>query len=392
MKADVQPTAPDVTLEALAADPYPIYARLRLQAPVVFVPALNLWFVTRHADVAAVLTDPATFRVGTPDSLVEQTFGETMLTVDGALHSRHRDPKLQAALMPGPVRARLVDGIAQRVDALLDSFVAAGTVDLRTAFAARLPIQVMLDLFALPAADEALFRGWYDRFEEALSNHGGDPAKRAAGAGAVAEFHAYLAPRLAQGGGGILDIFRAREAGRRLDDPALVRNALLIFFGGISTVEALILNALWALLTHPDTLARVREDRALLAPALEETMRWLGPVQSATRHVDRAVRISGVEVPAGAAVHCLLGAANHDPAVFPDPSRFDIDRPNLARHLGFATGPHVCLGRHVAMAEARIALDRILDRMPGLALAEPAVPWGHEFRQPRTLKLRWDTP
>lgn len=182
-----------------------------------------------------------------------------------------------------------------------------------------------------------------------------------------------------------------KPAGERLTDEEIRRNASIIFFGGISTVEALILDSLYALFTHPNTLARVRADLSLIPAVLEEVMRWMSPVQSAMRHATRDVVLGGAEIRAGDTVSCMLGAANRDPQLFAEPDVFDIDRPNLRKHLGFAFGPHSCLGLHLARLEARIALEELLIRLPDLGPVgdEPMIVEGYEFRQPRRLAVRW---
>lgn len=383
----------DIDLELLSQDPYPVYAALRAQAPAVWLPKLGMWMVTRYADVRAILINSADFAVGTEDSLLHDTFGEHMLSVDGALHRRYRDPQIQASLMPAAIRRTLEARIGGHVADLVEAMIPAGEAEVRSALASRLPVLVMLDLFGLPEGDEPLFRSWYDSFEAALSNHARDPAIRERASANVAAFHRHFASRIAEmrhaGDGSLLHAMLNGTGDRRLSDEEVSRNALIMFFGGISTVEALILNCLFALLSHPEALARVIGDRSLLGPALDETVRWLGPVQSATRHILADQAIGDVTIPAGSIVNCMLGAANHDPNIFPRPDRFDIDRPNLGQHLGFATGPHLCIGRHLALAEAGAAISALLDRAPGLALAHPATPVGHEFRQPHSLHLRW---
>ena len=152
------------------------------------------------------------------------------------------------------------------------------------------------------------------------------------------------------------------------------------------------LNALYALSLHPETLERVCRDAALIPKALNETVRWLGPVQSATRHVARELKLHGVVFHAGDTVNCMLGAANHDPAMFDDPEEFDIDRGNVQRQIGFAVGPHHCLGSRLARAEARIALEQVFARLPGFRLDLRRVdgPQGYEFRQPLSAMAVWD--
>lgn len=388
------PIAPSISLGDLADDPYPVYAALRDDTPVVWVPPLHMWLVTRYDDVRAGLLDTDKLTVASPDSLLFDTFGEHMLTTEGALHRHYRDPKTQGAFMPGQVRVSLQEKIDRRVNELIDGLAARGEADLRPELAARLPVLVMLDLFGFPDADETLFRTWYDSFEAGLSNHARHESVREAAGANVRDAHAYLQDRIHRArtnpDGSLLKEWLTRPNDQRLSDEQICRNALIIFFGGISTVEALTLNTLWALFMHPRTMERVRQSPDLIGQALDETIRWQAPVQSATRHTVSDTKISGTVIPAGETVNFMLGSANRDPAVFTSPDVFDIDRPNLNRHLGFATGPHLCLGRHLARAEAGTAIAQLLARLDGLRLAEDTAPRGHEFRQPPALHVAWD--
>lgn len=384
------PVGAAVTLEALSRDPYPIFAALRAEEPISWIPALGMWYVVDYADVDAILRDDAHFTTASDHSTIFDTFGAHMLTVEGALHDRYK-AAARKPFMPKVIRETLEARISALTDRLIDGFVKDGAVDLRPAFAARLPVQVMLALFGLVPEAEPQLRRWYDSFEAALANFTWDDGIRSRARENVSAFHALLQTHLDELRAAPDDGLLSAMMDDGLSDAEIRRNASIIFFGGISTVEALILNSIHALLLHPDLLARVRADRGLIPHVLEEVMRWSSPVQSATRHVTREVTYKGLVLPPGATVNCMLGAANRDPAVFADPDRFDIDRPNLRRHLGFATGPHHCLGSHLAKAEARIALDRLLTRLPNLRgdAQRPAVPAGYEFRQPRALHLLW---
>lgn len=388
--------ATDLTLATFARDPYPVYTELRAHDPVAWVPALNMYLVTRYADVRATLLNADDFVVGTDASLLFATFGEHMLTTEGARHEHYRDVGTRGAFAATSIRARCSTGIRARVSQLVDDLEADGRAELRSAFAARLPIQVMLDLFGLPAVDEALFRQWYNSFEAALANHGRDAAVARVAAENVAAFHVHFQTRIDEvrsrsdePSGSLLTDWLSRPADVRLTDDEIRRNALIVFFGGISTVEALILNTLWALFNHQDVLRRVRADPALMGAVVNESMRWQAPVQSATRHARVDTQIAGVAIPRGATVNCMVASANRDESVFADADRFDIERRNVSHHLGFATGRHHCLGRHLAHAEAVAAIATLLNRLPELRLVEDVAPFGHEFRQPPSMQVEW---
>jgi len=387
------PVGASIDLAAFSADPHPTFARMRRSEPVSWIPALDIYYVTRHADVSAILMDDATFLVGEENMLVYDTFGRHMMTVDGAEQRRFR-AGFRRTFTPRVIRERLEEKVTALVHGLIDGFAGGGAVELRAAFASRLPVQVMLAVFGLPAEDEPLLRRWYDAFERSLSNYRWDPAIRAEGRRCVEEFKAHLQRRLAAASAlpadSLLAALTQDDSEGRLSDDEILQNALIIFFGGISTVEALVLNVFHALSRHESVFGRLRADPSVLPRVIEETARWSSPVQAVTRYVGQDVELHGVRIARGRLVNCMLGSANRDEAVFANPDSFDIDRDDLGRHIAFATGPHVCLGSHLARAEARIAITALLARLPGLRVADVAELEGYEFRQPGHLTLAWD--
>jgi cytochrome P450 len=383
-----------VKLNDLNRDPYPIFERLRVTEPVSWIDELQMWYLTRYGDVQAVLGDPVRFTTRFESSTIFDTFGAHMLTSDGAEQQRYREP-FRSAFTPAAVHRNMEGRVRELARSLIEGIAPRGRADLRTDFAARLPILTILAAFGLPETEEPLLRRWYDTFEQALANFRADPAIRAAARTDVAAFHELLQQRILAVAGSEAGDLLAQVANRppleRLSDAEIKRNASIIFFGGISTVEALILNCLFALFTHGQVLERVKSNVALIPALLEEVMRWQSPVQSAMRHATTDVVLHDVQIRAGETVSCMLGAANRDPAVFPDPDRFDIDRPNARKHLGFAFGPHACLGSNLAKLEVRVALETLLSRLTDLQPApdEPMAIEGYEFRQPRRLLARW---
>jgi len=391
------PLGHDITLDELDRDPYPVFARLRQREPITWLPALNMWYIVGYEDVRTALFDSLRLTTASPQSTIFATFGAQILTTEGTTHDRYRQATKQP-FAPNFIRAHLEGAIRAAAAALVEEFETRGQADLRVAFASRLPIQVMLSVCAMPAEVEPQMRRWYDSFEAALANFTGDLAIRAAARESVAEFHALLDSAIGSieesDEHSLLAHLVRAPPGERLSNEEIKRNLSIIFFGGISTVEALLLNSLWALFEHPGTLERVRSEPALIAQAIEETMRWLSPVQSATRHVTQAFDWRGIEFAAHDTVNCMLGAANRDPAIFTDPDRFDLDRVNSRRHLGFATGTHACLGSHLAKAEVRIGLETLLARLHNVRLERSLTkpPSGYEFRQSRKLTVSWDPP
>ncbi|WP_377512246.1 cytochrome P450 [Octadecabacter sp. R77987] len=377
------PVGAAVTLAELHADPYPAYARLRAAEPVSWIPAAGMWMITRADLARAVLLDDAAFTVGFDGSTVYDILGLHMMTLDGPAARTEKVP-FRASFTGSHVRATLAPAMVARVTQLIDGFRATGRADLRHDFAARLPILVMLDLFGLDDALEPDLRRWFKALEAGIGNIAQDSDIRARGQQAADEFRTMIIAALARPKAALL----ADLAQSDLTNDQIARNASLVFFGGISTVEALILNALHALATVDALLDQLGDNPALLDPLIEETVRFYGPVQSSHRHVTRSTQIGGIILPQGETVSVVQAACNRDPAVFADPDRFDLSRPATPRHIGFATGPHLCLGQHLARAQARVALEGLVGALAQLALSVDA-PQGAEFRQPRTATARW---
>lgn len=375
-----------IDLDRLDRDPNPVYAELREKEPVTWVPSLQTWLLTRHQDIAVILRDSEAFTVADPQSLLSVIFGPQILSVDGALHDKYRRP-LHPQFTPMSVRGAMTDSIRKRAAMLVEQLAGLRNVELRSTFAARYPVLNILDFFGFSETLEASMRQWYDDFEQALSNFTGDSAIEERGKAARASFIEMFKAQLAvPEANGLISLLKG-DGDASADEVA--RNALTIFFGGISTVEALILNAVWAICADQELQARLRTDPSLVKPLLEETMRWGSPVQSSIRLATRDFEIAGVTIRQGERVSCMLGAANRDPAIWPEPDRFDIDRPNLGRHIGFSMGRHFCLGSHLARLEAETAIEVFLRRFVWIEF-DPELPSpisGYEFRQPRALHL-----
>jgi cytochrome P450 len=384
----------EITAEALDRDPYPTFRALQEESSVGWVPELGMWLVAGYREVEAILRNSDDFVTGTPDSLIFDTFGEHMLTTEGAQHERFKS-RFRGAFSPARIRASMEQKTEACSRLLLDGIVGGGKAEFRKAYASRLPVLSILSLFDIPLEEELKLRLWYDGFEQALSNFARREEVRGRAHGYVGEFHALIQHHIARvravPDDSLLSQVVNDRSDDRLDDAEICRNASIVFFGGISTVEAVVLNCLYALCTHPDALSKVRRNPDLIPQAIEETLRWLSPVQSATRHVVRDFSLGESTFRAGDIVNCMLGAANHDPRVFDEPAAFRLERTNVRKHLGFALGPHFCLGSNLARLEAITAIRHILERCPDLGLSadHPADVRGFEFRQPAALHLEW---
>ena len=347
-------------------NPYAVYEELRRDGPLVAT-RLGNWVTTSHAVCDAVLRDRR-FGVRQPGAGPRDGFDLSFLDMDPPDHTRLRrlaqpafSPKRMEAYRPRVVKT---------VDALLDR--ASGTFDLVTALAAPLPIAVITDLMGIPDADAARFSRIGATFGSALDGvRSPRHASRlvAAGRQLKALFENLFELRRASPSDDVISHIVAAE-GDTIRPAELIPLCDLLLVAGFETTVNLVGNAVNALLDHPAQWTALCADPAALAgPAIEETLRWDPPVQHTIRWAHTPVTLKGRAVRPGQAVITLLGAANRDPAVFPEPSKFDIYRPNSADHLAFSSGIHYCVGRPLALLEATVALERLATRMPGLRRA-----------------------
>lgn len=444
------PVGAAATVAELERDPHLLLARLRAAEPVSWLPALGGWLVTRYDLAAAVMRDAATYTVDDPRFSTAQVIGPSMLSLDGAEHTRHRDP-FARPFRPAPTRDRFTGFVTAEVERRLTALRPAGEAELRAGFAGPLAVAVVAEALGLADAEAATIRSWYESFVAAISaiTAGGNPAgtspappvppapaapgTRSPGldvpaavpagpaAGAYALLRASVAAALAGNDDTALLVRVARGAGppgrtgrgeraartgpAGLSSDEVVANAAVLMFGGIDTTEGMITNAVLHLLGSgpagsdlagsdlggSDLAARVRADRSLLPAVIEESVRLEPAAAVVDRYATRDVTLGGAAVRAGDLVRVSIAGANRDPAVFAGPDRFDPARENAGAHLSFARGPHFCFGAHLARLETRAALDGLLDLLPGLRLdaERPAAPRGLVFRKPPELHVRW---
>lgn len=383
-----------IALEDLERDPYPIYARLRDEEPVSFVPAVGLWLVTRHDDVKGVDLDPETFTAATVPSTLNRTMGENMLGMEGP-EQRWVRSITEIPFRPRDVEERTQGMIPRLADELIDAFVADGAADLFRAYADPMSVRslrYMLGLDEVPWED--LLR-WNEGLMPGLANFEADPVKQEPADEASEALGAAISQVLdrlaAEPDGSVLSwMLHHEEDGRAMPREQIVANTKLMLSGGLQEPRDVIALTLWALLSHPEQFEAVRENRSLVKAAVEETLRWAGPVGTSTRQTTRAVELAEVELEEGALLGAVLSSANRDPRRWSDPDRFDVYRKEGA-HLAFAAGTHFCLGAWFGRYLARVSLDRLLDRLPGLALDNdrPVTLSGFEFRAPDSLWVSW---
>ncbi|MGW1875304.1 cytochrome P450 [Streptomyces sp. NPDC001975] len=363
-------------------DPYPFYARMRREDPV-HRSAQGIWYLTRYADVEAALSD---LRLSNDRDRMTRAYsalggdlkafsrltdrlGRVMSNTDPPDHARLR--KLANRAFTARRVEALRDGIQRIVDRLIDEAVAAGpTMDLIEAVAAPLPMSVVCELFGIPPEDLPQVKTWFHRFGR-LSE---DIDKSEA---AIEQYEEYLARlvrrRRAAPGDDLISALVATQAqDDRLTDSELLATCFVLITAGDETTTHLVGNGMLALLRHPDQLALLRADPALVRTAVEELARYDTPTQAIVRVVAEDMEIGGRTLHEGELVYLFLAATNRDPERFEDPDRLDLDRPGN-RHLSFGNGPHFCLGGPLAKLQAEVAVGTLIRRLPHLRLADDAV-------------------
>ena len=377
----------DLLSAELTEDPFAYYAELRASDPVHWAPGSKAWLLTRYDDVVAAFGDPrlSSDRVRPLlDVLPAQRRAEYgpmleiisrwMVVTDPPVHTRLN--RLASRAFRQQRVSAMSGWIGELVEELLDDFVASGGDDFLAGLAYPLPAAVIARMMGVPQQDRGMFQHWSDELALVAFGAGGqDRAGRYARALAgVRELQEYLAGlierRRREPGEDMISLLLgsaaeagADEDGDHLDDAELMALCSLILFAGHETTTNLLCNAIVALDRHPAELARLRADPSLVNRAVEEVLRFEGPIKILIRWVVQDHERDGRQVRAGDRVFLVLQSANRDKGTFADPDRFDIGRPAKPLHVGFGRGLHACLGAQLARIEARAALPKILGRL-----------------------------
>jgi len=368
-------------------DPYPLYARLRREAPVYYSRPLGIWFLTRHRDVEAVLKDPrfsvnrtafAPPRMNPLLSLSSefQTFvNRTLLMVDPPDHTRLR------GLVSRAFTPRRVEALRPRAEALVDELLDAAArrddADLIRDLAFPLPIILICELLGVPVADRDQLRRWTNDLTVLLDPFTGGSLEQADRSfrELSAYFRALFDARRREPREDLISALVAAESGGdRLGDAELTATVGLILGAGHETTTNLIGNAAIALLRNPGERKRLQDDPSLLPRAVEEFLRYDAPVQATDRVATEDCEIDGHRIRAGQFCALLIGAANRDPETFADPDRLDVGRAE-SRHLSFGQGVHFCLGAGLARLEGQVAIGGLLRRFPAFEADVTSPDW-----------------
>jgi len=377
-------------------DPYPELAAARKANPVQRLDMSNMphdeakpvFFVYRYDDILDVLRDGETYSSG---QIIELIMGDVMgrhimLGMDDPEHRRYR-ALVSTAFGPKAIarwEAQLIDPIASD---LIDRFDGRGHAELVREFTFPYPTQVIAGMLGLPRADYQRFQRWSIAILSVFT-------KRAAAIAASEQVKEYLARilddrRREPRDDLISDLAQAELDGERLSDEEIYSFLRLLLPAGVETTYRSTGNLLFSLLSRPDQLDAVRADRSLIPQAIEETVRYEAPLLNITRIATRDTVLGGVPIPAGSTLMTMLAAANRDETRWNDPDHYDIFRA-VRPSVAWGQGPHICLGMHLARVEMRVALNLLLDRLPGLRLDpdgdDPHIR-GQVFRSPTSLPV-----
>jgi cytochrome P450 len=368
---------------ATQEDWFPAYRQLQAEAPVFRIPGTTTYVVSRYADVMHVIRHQDVFPSGTGLTNTNSAAGRVYeargwnrmapLGVNPPEHRHYR--KLVDHFFNAVGSMTYADEIQRVIDDLIDSFIDDGSVDFMQRFALPLPVRMITTILGFPEDDIDRLKDWSAAW--ALPFAGGlTEDQHVWVAEQVVEFQAYIQDHLVEKrsnpGDDVLSYLATATYNdeRPLTDPEIISIIDHLYIGGNETTTFALASALWILLREPGLYHRVRDDRTLVTPFLEEAMRLESPTQGLYRRVAVDTELAGVSLSEGSTVHIRYAAANRDESMFPNADQVDLDRPNMLRHMAFSLGEHHCPGEGLSRLEQRMAFQTILDRLPDLRLAD----------------------
>ncbi len=387
--------AHSIRIEDLEADPYPIYKRLRREEPVAFVPAANVWFVTRLRDVETITKNPDLFSAEAPTSPVEMSFGKpTILTTDGPVHRELRTA-IEPQYRPRPVMGYIDALVRPIAEQQLAEFDGKQDAELMADYFEPISALSLVRSFGLEEVGVPVLRRWFHGLSQGAINYERDPARQAISDQTCAEIDAALLPILtrlaaAPNNSPLSHMLHLGMPEGTSREPAFILPTVKVtLLGGMQEpghgAGSILAGLLQNLDQHELLLAEMEE---WLPRAVDEGLRWIAPIGTQMRIATRDVEIGGATVPKDAPVAAVLASANHDEEKFEDGGSFNIKRPKSSSAT-FGFGGHFCAGKWFAKAQIEIALRVLLDRYPGLRIdrERPPVFMGWEFRAPANLHV-----
>jgi len=339
-----------------------------------------------HDAVTAILRDGETFSSTVYETVIGMVMGHSILEMDEPEHRLHR--MLLSPSFSNRTLARWEEELVRVVvDELIDSFADAGRAELVRQFTFAFPVQVIARILGLPREEYPLFQRWSIELLSVFVNWD----RGIAASNTLRDyFKGVLDDRRREPRDDLItELSVAEVEGHRLTDEEIFAFLRLLLPAGVETTYRSSGNLLFGLLTHTDQLDALRAEPSLIGQAIEEGLRWEPPIISIVRKAARDTELEGVTIPAGSVVNVCVGAANRDESRYPDPDRFDISR-DPKQHMTFGFGPHMCIGMHLARMETRVAITRLLERLPNLRLDpahEPPYVQGAAMRSPAALHV-----
>ncbi|RSZ61909.1 cytochrome P450 [Corynebacterium hylobatis] len=387
------PVADWVTIPELYHDPYPIYRRLREEAPVHWVPAINRYLVVSYDACHEIDHDTENFTADEQGSLMKRAMGHSMLRKDDPEHADDRRG-YGNVLKPKAIKSIWTGIFQENTDHYLKHYRSLGPgADLHTEFAAPLAAENLRAILGFENITQEDLQRWSQALIDGTGNYADDPEVWARSERAYDEVDAAIdemLPRLKANPNHTL-LSQVLEYGMPMTN--VRANLKMTIGGGLNEPRDVIGTLAWALLSNPEQAEAVRRDKSLWLPAFDEAVRWVAPIGMYSRQVVKDVELQGVHLKAGSRLGVNVGAANRDPGQFEDPESFNIFREKLP-HLGFGSGIHFCAGAWIAKAMvAQIAVPQLFREFDGLALdpANEAVEGGWVFRGMLSLPLIWNT-
>lgn len=393
----VEEWASGITVEQLDEDPYPIYARMRREAPVCFVPAVGLWFVTRWADVefAASHADLIDSSV-TPSPLNRVMGGPSILVLDGEPQKRLR-AMLDPSLRPRVVEATSPDLVSPIVARLLEDIADHGEAELMSEYFEPISVLSLGSVLGLAEIDGDTLRRWFHGLAQGAINFEDDPARWEIADATGAEIDLELAPILERlwetpDSSTIATMLQHADGTFEERVATILPTLKVILLGGMQEPGHAAGTTVAGLLASGQAAAVAADPAGLVRDAIEEGLRWVSPIGTQTRRVQVETALGGATLPIGANLGVLVSSANRDEEVWgPTADSYDLFRPRR-NHGAFGFGPHFCSGHHFSRVQMRIAVQRLFERFPTLHAdgERPPVFDGWEFRAPRHLHVHLD--
>jgi cytochrome P450 len=388
----------EISVEMLQEDPDPIFARLRREAPIAFIPAIGTWVGSTWKECWQIASDSATWG-GSTDPAAERVFGQpSILSADGDIHADLRsmvDPHLR----PRAVKRYIDDLVKPIAKKYLDGMRARGAAELMAEYFEPISVRALGDMLGFNAVDSDGLRHWFHDLSTGFINKALLPELFAISDAVTDEIKAITDRRIERlsmepDDTGLSHwLHDGMPTGQARTKEYIYPTLFVVLLGGMQEPGHGAGSVMLGLFSRPEQLRRVIDDPSQIPRAVTEGMRWIAPIWTAIgRRPNRDVEIAGVTVQKGETVMLTYGSANRDEAEFEQPDVFDIDRPEHP-HLAFGTGRHSCSGLSFAQAVIRIAIEELLIAFPTIELDpdhEPTV-WGWVFRAPKQLHVRWTT-